>query len=49
MKQMTITLLLAIIITGLGVRMFQMTLEPTLVEGHKSLMSRYQKWGYSNE
>jgi cell division protein FtsL len=49
MKQMVITLLLAIIITAIGVRMFQTTLEPTLVQGHERLMDRYQNWGYSDE
>jgi hypothetical protein len=49
MKQMVITLLLAIIITAFGVQMFQITLEPTLIQGHGRLMDRYQNWGYSNE
>lgn len=49
MKQMVIMLLMAIIVTALGVRMFTMTLQPALVQGHERMIDRFQSWGYSDE
>jgi hypothetical protein len=49
MKQMVIMLLLAIMVTALGVRIFQMTLQPTLLQGHERMINRFQSWGYSDE
>lgn len=49
MKQVITLLLLSILITGIGVRMFKVTLEPALAEGHRNMIVRFQQWGYSDE
>jgi hypothetical protein len=49
MKQLLIMLMLAIIFTALGVRMFQLTLEPALRDGHERMIERFAGWGYSHD